>query len=72
MAQQRDKKYKDLMVYAGLATQWFVMLGLAIWGGMALDKKINGGKPIFMIVLPLLALIVSLWRLVKQFNKPKK
>lgn len=63
---------RELMQYAGLATQWLIMLGLAVWGGMAIDKRISETSRVFTITLPLLALTISLWQLIKKFNKPKK
>lgn len=63
---------KDLLQYAGLATQWLAMLGLSVWAGMAIDKKISEQSRLFTILLPLLALSVSLWQLIRKFNKPKK
>ena len=71
MSDKKDSN-RELMQYAGLATQWLVMLGLALWAGMAIDKKISESSRIFTIVLPLLALTISLWQLIKKFTKPKK
>ena len=68
---QPNTKQQDMMRYAGLATQWMVMLAMAVWGGYHLDKKI-GVSALFIIVFPVLALAVSLWQLIKQLNKPKK
>jgi hypothetical protein len=69
-----DKKQgnNELMQYAGLATQWLVMLGLSLWAGIAIDKRISAASRIFTITLPLLALTVSLWQLIKKLNNPKK
>ncbi|HTN17936.1 MAG TPA: hypothetical protein VL092_09665 [Chitinophagaceae bacterium] len=66
------KSNRELMQYAGLATQWLVMLGLALWAGMAIDKRISENARLFTIALPLLALIISLWQLIKKLNQPKK
>lgn len=60
------------MRYAGLATQWLVMLGIAVWGGHKIDGILKMRMPLFLIVLPLISLSFSLWRLVKDLNKPKK
>lgn len=61
------------MRYAGLATQWMVMLLAAFWIGWNLDFKWIGWKfPLFLILLPLIALGISLWQIIKEFNKPKK
>lgn len=66
------KKTNDTMRYAGLGTQWAVMLGLAVWGGLKLDKLTGWKVPVFLILLPLLALGVSLWQLIRSLNQPKK
>jgi hypothetical protein len=66
------QKYSSVMRYMGLGMQWLVMLGLAVWGGMALDKRIGWRFPLLTVLLPLLALGISLWQLVRSFNKPKK
>lgn len=66
------KKSTEMLRYAALGTQWLVMLLLAVWGGMKLDKKIGWHFPLLTVLLPLLALCVSLWQLIKAFNKPNK
>jgi hypothetical protein len=63
---------KELLQYAGLATQWLVMLGLSLWVGIYADKKISEKSRIFTVIFPLLALTFSLFQLIKKFNKPKK
>lgn len=65
------KKYATAMRYAGLATQWMILLGLGVWGGIALDKRM-GFKALFVVIFPLLALGVSLWQLIKSLNKDKE
>ncbi len=60
------------MRYAGLATQWLVMLLLAVWAGYKVDGWLGWGVPVFLVLLPLVALSVSLWKLVKEFNNPQK
>jgi hypothetical protein len=69
-----DKKEanKELMRYAGLATQWLVLLGLSLWAGMSIDKHISPQSRILTVLLPLLSLTVSLYQLIKKFNKPNK
>jgi hypothetical protein len=70
MADERDSN-SSMMRYAGLATQWLVMLGLAVWIGLWLDKRI-GLPALFVIILPLASLVISLWQLIRSFNKPGK
>ncbi len=67
------KQHNTVLRYAGLATQWMVMLLAAFWLGYKTDFEWIGWKiPLFLILLPLLALIISLWQLIKEFNKPRK
>lgn len=65
-------KQRNTMKYVGLGTQWMVLLLLAVWGGLQLDKKTGWKVPVFVITLPLIALGYSLWQLIREFNKPKK
>jgi hypothetical protein len=66
------EKYNNAMRYASLGAQWLVMLLVAVWGGIKLDAWIGWKFPLFTIVLPLFALCLSLWLLIKELNKPKK
>ncbi len=67
-----NKGNNNTMRYVGLATQWMVMLLLAVWVGLKLDKWTGWKFPLFLILLPLLALGASLWKIIQEFNKPKK
>lgn len=67
-----ENKNRELMRYAGLGTQWMVMLLAAVWIGWKLDSITGWKFPIFIIILPLITLVISLWQLIKEFNKPKK
>lgn len=66
-----DQPKTSLSKYAGLATQWAVMLGLAVWGGLKLDQYL-GVRALFVILFPVLALGYSLYQVIREFNKPKK
>lgn len=68
---EEENKNVSMMRYAGLATQWLVMLGLAVWAGLVLDKRI-GLAALFVIILPVLALIISLWQLIRTLNSKQK
>lgn len=63
---------REWMQYVGLGTQWLVMLGLAVWAGIAIDRRIGPDSRIFTALLPLLALVVSMYNLIKKLSKPKK
>ena len=60
------------MRYAGLGTQWAVLLLLAVWAGIKIDEKFKWKFPLFTVLLPLVALIFSLWKIIQEFSKPKK
>ena len=62
----------DTMRYVGLGSQMMAMLLVAVWGGWKLDNLIGWKFPLLLILLPLLALCVSLYQLIGEFNKPKK
>jgi len=57
------------MRYAGLATQWMVLLLLGVFGGRKLDEYLHLSVPVFLISFPLVALIVSLVGLIKEVSK---
>lgn len=56
------------MRYAGLATQWLILLGIGVWGGLRLDERLHF-KALFIIIFPVVALIISLWSLIRSLNK---
>lgn len=60
-----------VMQYVGLATQWMVMLLLAVWLGHKVDSYFHWKIPVAMIVFPLVALVISLWRIISVFNQKK-
>lgn len=65
---ERNANKNGALRYVGLGTQWLVMLGLAVWAGLKLDEKI-GVKALLVVVLPLLALGISLWQLIRSLKK---
>jgi hypothetical protein len=66
------KKDKNPMQYAGLASQWIIVLLLAVWGGLKADKYSGIHFPLFILLFPLLALIFLFWQLIKDLNAPGK
>lgn len=63
------QKPQNIMRYAGLATQWMVLMLIAVWAGYKLDQKVKWSVPVFLIVFPLIALGVSMWQLIRALNK---
>ena len=58
--------------YAGLATQWMVLMGVSAWGGYKIDKLIGWKFPLLLIVFALGALAFSFWQLLNELNKKGK
>jgi len=54
----------------GLAFQWGILLGLAVWGGLKLDEKLHFSA-LFIIIFPLLALAYLFYSLLKSFSNKK-
>lgn len=66
----KEDSTNNAMKYAAVGTQMMVLLGLGVWGGMKLDEKLNT-SPLFLVVLPVLALFVSLYQLYRQLVQKK-
>ncbi|GAC1440548.1 MAG: hypothetical protein NVSMB63_07110 [Sediminibacterium sp.] len=58
-----------LWQYAGLAFQLLLGLGLAVYAGMWLDKKMQLGAPVAVWVLPLLLLIAMIVKVIRDTSK---
>ena len=67
MKQQNNNKL--LYRYAGLATQFLVSIGLAVFLGLKADKWLRIKTPIFIWVLPLLVIGVMIWQIIKDTSK---
>ncbi len=70
--EQQQEKYRNTLRYVGLGTQWMVLLLIAVWGGYKLDGITGWKFPLFIILLPVIALGYSLWQVIRMFNKPQK
>lgn len=60
------------MRYMGLATQFFVTIGVGLWLGSKLDEYFSFGTPVLIWVLPLLIVVSSLIKIIIDTNKKKK
>ena len=56
--------------YLGLTAQLLVLIALAVYAGLWLDKKLNV-SPLFLIVLPLVVLGGTFYNLYKETIKKK-
>lgn len=71
MIADNKKANNQLMRYAGLATQFFVGIGLGVFVGIRLDKWLKLVTPVFVWVLPLLIIIGVIIAIVKD-TTPRK
>jgi hypothetical protein len=63
---QPSNNNKDLMRYAGLATQMLVSLGIAVFIGLRADKWLKLSFPILSWVLPLLVMAAIIYQIIKE------
>lgn len=68
---QGTKPDSKLLYYSGLAFQMIGLLGLAVFAGIRLDRWTGWSFPLFIMLLPLLALAAILYQVVKDTSKRK-
>ncbi|MBI3883750.1 MAG: hypothetical protein HY305_05945 [Sphingobacteriales bacterium] len=65
-----DKKNNNLLLqYAGMGIQFIVALALTIWVGGKLDGLFKFSFPLLIWVLPLVAIIAILIKIIKDISK---
>jgi hypothetical protein len=67
----RASRRRQLLRYAGLSSEVFASVGLAVFLGMKADKGLKVSFPIFSWALPLLVIVVLLVQLVKAGSGKK-
>lgn len=65
-------KNADVLRYAGLGTQLFVGLGLAVFGGIKADGWLKTPFPLLVWILPLLIIVILIYKLIKETSNQKK
>ena len=60
---------KLLLQYAGLATQLLVLLAITVWTGIKLDKWLKFTTPLFTWVLPIVAIVALMIKIIKDTSK---
>lgn len=61
----------ELMRYAGLTSQILVSLAIAVFIGYKLDKWVHMPIPLLLWLLPLLVLVMMIYKLIKETSKAK-
>ncbi|MCD2423396.1 AtpZ/AtpI family protein [Niabella pedocola] len=66
----KERSSNPWLKYLGLTAQLLVMLGVAVYAAIWLDKKL-GVSPLFLILLPLLVLGTTFYQLYKETTRKK-
>jgi len=61
-----NPRNKPLLQYAGFATQLMVVLGLAVYGGVWADKKLNMKFPLFLWIMPIIVIGSMILKVIKD------
>jgi hypothetical protein len=69
--QKQNNASGDLMRYAGLGAQILVSIGLAVFGGLKIDKWIGMPFPLLVWLFPLLVVSFMIIKLIKETSKKK-
>jgi len=60
-----------LWKYAGLATQFLVGIGIAVYAGLKIDEWLKIKMPLAVWVLPLLLITAVIYKIIKDTAKKK-
>jgi len=71
MSSPSNNNNRDVWRYASLASQIVASLGLAVWAGILIDKRVKLSFPIFSCALPLLVIVGLIVNLIKQANRKR-
>lgn len=71
MNKDNNTKNTSLLKYAGLATQFLVGIGLAVYGGIQLDRWLKLKMPVAVWVLPLLLISGVIYKIIKDTSAKK-
>ncbi|MFN5641346.1 MAG: AtpZ/AtpI family protein [Sphingobacteriales bacterium] len=60
---------RDLMRYVGLATQFLIVIGISVFSGFKLDEWVNWRFPVWVWILPLLAIGAMIIGIIRDSSK---
>ncbi len=64
-----DKDFNNWIRYSTLGIEMAVIIGLSVWGGVALDRRRGAAFPLFTLLFAALGLTVAMIRLVKGMKE---
>ena len=56
------------MQYAGMATQFLVVIGITVYAGLKADQWLHWKLPVWVWVLPLLAIIGMIYGIIRGIS----
>ena len=66
MKNKQKSNKQILLEYSGLAFQLLAVIGIAVYAGLYLDKWIKIKFPLFLWLLPLIAIIGTIIKVIKD------
>lgn len=66
---KKQRKPVSYLQYAGMASQWIILLLAAVYLGRWIDARVHVKQPLFIWLLPLLALTGLLVKLIRDTSK---
>lgn len=69
---KKKSSHSPYIRFSSMAIQMGLLIGLGAWGGTELDERAGNKKPIYTIILCLLAIAVSLYLVIREASKLSK
>jgi F0F1-type ATP synthase assembly protein I len=69
---KQESSYSPYIRFSSMAVQMGLLIGLGAWGGTELDERAQNEKPVYTIVLCLLAIGISLYLVIREASKLSK
>ena len=69
MSEQRTSGRSLLYKYLGFGFQLILLLGIAVYAGIRIDKKLAFTTPMFVWVLPLIILAATIIKVIKDTSR---
>ena len=66
-----QRRKNDFLQYAGLGTQWLIFMGAGVFAGLKTDRWLGWSVPVAVWLFPLIILLISLVRLVRDTGNGK-
>jgi ATP synthase protein I len=66
---KEDKQLNSYLKYSAMAFQLIAVIGLAVWGGLQIDRYLELSFPWFMVILSVLGFTGSLIAIIKSLPK---